>query len=323
MANYFYVSPSTDGWKNLATDEWLLDHLDEDDLILYFYVNKNAVIIGKSQNPWRECNVAAMDRDGVQLVRRITGGGAVFHDEGNLNFSFIAGKKRYDTDRQFAMIMDAVRSFGIPCELTGRNDMQTDGRKFSGNAYCHRGHNSQHHGTLLIHADMTRLQHYLNVDPRKLKAKGVASIRSRVCNLTEFLPDLTVPAMLAALKEAYGKNYGAFTEWEPSGEVRKEIAAYEEKHSSWEWRMDLTPQFDIELDTRFPWGGVQLLLTLQSGKIETVKLYSDTLDTAMPSLVEGLLVGTKYGSEPMAEALRFADHEQVRDIAQWLLEENL
>ena len=323
MANYFYVSPSLDGWKNLATDEWLLDHLEEDDLFLYFYVNKNAVIIGKSQNPWKECNLAAMEKDGVQLVRRITGGGAVFHDEGNLNFSFIAGKKRYDTDKQFAMIMDAVRAFGIPCDLTGRNDMQTDGRKFSGNAYCNRGHNSQHHGTLLIRADMTRLQNYLNVDPRKLKAKGVASVRSRVCNLTEFVPDLTVPAMLGALKEAYGKTYGAFTEWQPSAEIQREIAVYEEKHSSWDWRLGLTPGFDVELDTRFPWGGIQMLLTLQNGRIEGVKVYSDTLDTAVPALLEGLLAGAKYGSAPMAEALRFAEHEQIRDVAQWILDEKL
>ena len=124
MATYFYVSPSRDGWRNLATDEWLIDHLAPDDLILYFYINQNAVIIGKNQNPWKECDIPAMDRDGVQLVRRITGGGAVFHDEGNLNFSFIAGKERYDTDRQFGMILQAVRALGIPAELTGRNDMQ-------------------------------------------------------------------------------------------------------------------------------------------------------------------------------------------------------
>lgn len=323
MATYFYVSDTMDGHKNLAMDEWLIDHLSEDDLILYFYINRSAVIIGKNQNPWKECNLAAMERDGVQLVRRITGGGAVFHDEGNLNFSFIAGKGRYDTDRQFGMILRAVQALGISCELTGRNDMQANGRKFSGNAFCSRGHNSQHHGTLLIRADMTRLQNYLQVDPRKLRAKGVSSVRSRVCNLTEFHPDLTVATMLDALKTAFRETYGEFTEWVPTQEERQEIMAYEEKHRSWEWRLGQTPAFDVELDTRFPWGGVQLLLNLQDGLISGVQVYSDTLDTAMPTLLQGLLSGAKFGSATMTEALRFSDHDQIRDIARWLLEENL
>ena len=98
MGNYLYVSTSGDGWRNLAVDEYFLDTLGPDDMMLYFYVNKNAVIIGQGQNPWAECRLAEMDRDGVQLVRRITGGGAVFHDEGNLNFSFIAGEGRYDLE---------------------------------------------------------------------------------------------------------------------------------------------------------------------------------------------------------------------------------
>lgn len=323
MATYFYVSPSPDGWQNLAIDEWLLDHLDEDDLILYFYINHNAVIIGKNQNPWKECNLSAMDADQVQLVRRVTGGGAVFHDAGNLNFSFIAGNERYDTTCQFNMILDAVRALGIPCELSGRNDMLANGHKFSGNAFCSRGHNSQHHGTLLISADMTRLQNYLNVDPRKLKAKGVSSVRSRVCNLAEFQPELTVPAMLEALKEAFGKNYGNFTEWAPTEADKAEIAAYYEKHSSWEWRLGQTPQFDIELDNRFPWGGVQMLVTQNEGRIAGLQVYTDSLDTSLPDLLQGLLVGKKFGSRPMADALRYSENAQIQDIARWLQEEKL
>ena len=158
IANLLYVSTSPDGWRNLGVDEYFLDHIGEDDMLLYFYVNRNAVIIGRGQNPWAECNLSAMERDGVQLVRRITGGGAVFHDEGNLNFSFIAGEKRYDLQRQLGMILDAVRALGIPCEFSGRNDLLADGRKFSGNAFCSRGCVRQHHGTLLIDADLTRLQ---------------------------------------------------------------------------------------------------------------------------------------------------------------------
>jgi lipoate-protein ligase A len=323
MQNYFYVSPSQDGWQNLATDEWFLDHVEEGELILYFYINRNAVIIGKNQNPWKECNLSAMEADGVQLVRRVTGGGAVFHDCGNLNFSFIAGPGRYDQDKQFSTIMQAIRALDIPCEFSGRNDLLSDGRKFSGNAFCQRGGARMHHGTLLIQADMTRLQNYLQVDPRKLQAKGVSSVRSRVCNLSEFRPDLSVPMVLSALKQAFRKAYGDYTEWQPTAIDAAQIEEYYRKQSSWEWRMGQTPQFDLELDTRFPWGGIQMLLRLEDGHIAHLDVYSDAIDAELPALLQGLLEGVRFGSEPMADALRCAENHQIQDIRQWILEEKL
>ena len=128
MKNYFYKSTSNDGWRNLAQDEWFINNMGEDELMLYLYVNENAVIIGKNQNPWKECNLSAMEQDNVQLVRRISGGGAVYHDMGNLNFSFIANKKRYDLEKQMSMILSAVRMMGIDAEATGRNDITVDGK---------------------------------------------------------------------------------------------------------------------------------------------------------------------------------------------------
>ena len=323
MQNYFYISPSQDGWQNLATDEWFLDHVEEGELILYFYINRNAVIIGKNQNPWKECNLGAMEADGVQLVRRITGGGAVFHDCGNLNFSFIAGPGRYDQDKQFSTILQAVRALDIPCEFSGRNDLLSDGRKFSGNAFCQRGGARMHHGTLLIQADMTRLQNYLQVDPRKLQAKGVASVRSRVCNLSEFRPELSIPMVLSALKQAFRKSYGDYIEWAPTAADAAQIEEYYRKQSSWEWRMGQTPQFDLELDTRFPWGGVQLLLSLEDGRIAHLDVYSDAIDAELPALLRGLLEGCRFGSEAMAGALRCAENPQIQDIRQWILDEKL
>ena len=229
MRNLWYVSPSRDGWQNLAMDEWFLDHLDPDDLILYFYVNQNAVIIGKNQNPWKECDLTAMERDGVQLVRRVTGGGAVYHDSGNLNFSFIAGEGRYDLEKQLGLILQAVRSFGIPCDFSGRNDLLADGRKFSGNAFCSRKGIRQHHGTLLLRSDLGRLQHYLHPDPRKLQAKGVESVRSRVCNLSDFTDAVTTEAMLAAIRQAFEQEYGAVTAFSPSETEVAQMVPYYEK----------------------------------------------------------------------------------------------
>lgn len=323
MSNYFFVSSSYDGWQNLAMDEWFLDHLGPEDLILYFYINENAVIIGKNQNPWKECDLAAMEKDGVQLVRRITGGGAVYHDRGNLNFSFIAGEKRYDVEKQLNVILQAVRSFGIPCDFSGRNDLLADGRKFSGNAFCKRGQICQHHGTLLLHADLGKLQNYLRPDPRKLKAKGVSSVRSRVCNLRDFTPAVTVEAMLAAIRQAFTDVYGEITDFVPTPENLAAMLLYREKQASWDWRLGKTPAFDLELDARFPWGGVQLLLTTKNSAVSAVEVFSDAMDPELPEEVKARLLGCRFSSKDMAAALMDTKKETLQDLAGFLLEQQL
>ena len=323
MRNFWYVSPSRDGWQNLAMDEWFLEHLQPDDFLLYFYVNQNAVIIGKNQNPWKECDLAAMERDQVQLVRRITGGGAVYHDCGNLNFSFIAGENRYDLTRQLNLILQAVRSFGIPCDFSGRNDLLADGRKFSGNAFCSRQGIRQHHGTLLLRSDLGRLQNYLQVDPRKLKAKGVSSVRSRVCNLSEFTDAVTTDTMLAAIRQVYEAEDGSVTDFLPTPEQVAQMVPYYEKQSSWQWQMGKTPAFDLELDTRFPWGGVQLQFSLKNSMVEQVDVFSDSMDPELAEQVRARLQGVRFGSRSLHDALIRSDKEQLRDLAQFLLEQGL
>ena len=314
--NYLYVSDTGNGWKNLAVDEYFLDHIGPEDMLLYFYINKNAVIIGRGQNPWAECNLAAMERDNVQLVRRISGGGAVYHDEGNLNFSFIAGEAIYDVPRQLGMILSAVRALGIECEFTGRNDLLAEGRKFSGNAFCRRKKIHQHHGTLLVNSDLSRLQNYLNVDVRKLQSKGVKSVRSRVCNLCEFVPDLSRDALLESLKDAFRTEYGEFTVLsEPAADV---LAPYLEKHTSDAWRLGETPRFDVEYENRFAWGNVQLQLTLRKGTAVDVRVFSDALDAELPEEIASRLTGVAYGLESMAQALMASEKEQVREFAAWL-----
>lgn len=315
--NYWYVSPSQDGWQNLAQDEYFLDHLSPEDTLLYFYVNQNAVIIGKNQNPWKECDLAAMERDGVQLVRRITGGGAVYHDVGNLNFSFILGKERYDVQRQLEVILKAVRSFGIDCEFSGRNDLLADGKKFSGNAFCARGELRQHHGTLLLNSDLGRLQNYLHPDPKKLKAKGVESVRARVDNL-----GIERHAMLAAIRTAFEESYGALTDLTMTPEQVAKIVPYYEKQSSWDWRLGKTPGFDLELSERFPWGGVQLLLTLQNGAVAQAQVYSDAMDAELPDRIAARLSGCRCSSKALHDAL--ADgNEQMKDMAEYILRQGL
>ncbi len=323
MKNYLYVSTSLDGWTNLGTDEWFLEHIGPDDMALYFYINENAVIIGRNQNPWAECDLNAMERDHVQLVRRVTGGGAVYHDRGNLNFSFIAGVNRYDQDRQFRLILNAVRALGIPCEFTGRNDLAAAGRKFSGNAFCMRSKVRQHHGTLLVSADLDRLQTYLRADPRKLRAKGIKSARARVCNLAEFVPGLGVEALLEALRQAYANDYGPFEELTRDALPCPEIQPYIQKHASWNWRLGETPPFDLEMENRFAWGGVQLLFALRRTRVADLKVYTDALDVDLAAEIRRRLLGCCFGSSPMADALAASPSAQVREVGEFVRSQKL
>jgi len=323
MKNYWYISKSPDGWRNLALDEWFLDHLSPEDLILYFYVNENAVIIGKNQNPWKECNLPAMERDGVQLVRRITGGGAVYHDCGNLNFSFIAGENRYDLDKQLRVILKAVESFGIRCEFSGRNDLLANGRKFSGNAFCGRGSLRQHHGTLLLHSDIDRLQKYLHVDPMKIRSKGIESVRARVCNLSELAPTVNMERMLSAIRSAYEELYGETEDYLLTPDKAVQLETYYEKQTSWEWKMGNTMPFDVELEHRFLWGGVQILLSLRKAVIERVQVFSDAMDTELSREISDRLIGCRFDRDAMYQALAVSGKDHITDIAEYIRKQNL
>ena len=323
MKNYWYLSKTNDGWENLALDEWFIDNLSPDDIMLYFYINENAVIIGKNQNPWKECNLPQMEKDNVQLVRRITGGGAVYHDLGNLNFSFIAGENRYDLDKQLNLILKAVESFGIECEFSGRNDLLADGKKFSGNAFCVRKNIKQHHGTLLVNSDLNRLQNYLNVDPKKIRSKGIESVRARVCNLSELSKDVNIDSMLNAIRTAYNALYGEVSDYVPTEKALNDVKKYYEKQISWEWKMGNTMPFDIELNERFSFGGVQMLFSLKEAVIEKVQVFSDAMDTELCLEISERLTGVRFKSSELYNALTASEKEPIKEIANYLLNENL
>ena len=321
MAIYSYISPGGDGFQNLAMDGFFLENLKPEDIVLYLFVNRCAVIIGKGQNAWRECNLDAMEKDGVQLVRRHTGGGAVYHDDQNLNFSFIMGEKHYDLEKQMRVIQRAASSFGIRAELSGRNDILAEGRKFSGNAFALSKGIRAHHGTLLIGTDLSRLARYLNVSQKKMRAKGIESVRSRVCNLSDLNRDVTVPAMEKALLREFEAEYGAFVEYPFRKEEQKRIEEMREIQASWEWRFGKTPAFDYKIEQRYSFGEMQFLFQVKEGAVRDLFVYTDALDLSLAPLLKESLVGARFDPSFLAEKLRRdpvhpAFEEIARDLEQ-------
>ena len=319
MSISLLVSPAGDGWRNLAVEDYLMDHLRPDDAVIYFFINRNAVIIGRNQNPWAECRLGQMQADGVQLVRRTSGGGAVYHDRDNLNYSFIMGSELYDLNKQLGLILASVRAMGIPCEFSGRNDILANGRKFSGTAFCDRGKVKLHHGTLLVNTDLEKLQRYLNVDASKLTSKGIRSVRSRVCNLSEFNPDISVDVMLKQLINVCRNAYNGCNRINMDDIETEELERYVAKHSSTEWRLGKTPRFDYEADCRFTWGGVQLLLRLQGGIVESLDVYSDANDVSLAEQIKSSLRGAAFNSSALSSALRTAGDPRLDELAEYLL----
>ena len=316
-SNYIYSAPTGDGWLNLARDGYFLENNKKGDVILYFYVNKNAVIIGRNQNAWKECSIANMDADGVQLVRRHSGGGAVFHDNGNLNFSFITDEKHYDLNRQMRVILNAVSKIGLKAELSGRNDITVDGKKFSGNAFSLAKGNRSHHGTILVNADLTKLSNYLCVSKEKMRSKGIDSVRARVCNLCELSSGLTVEAMRRLVIESFIEEYGAASEYVFDGTALAEVEERRERLASWEWRFGKTPQFDFETDKRFSFGDTQIYFNLRDGVIRETKVYSDCLDTELTTEIENALTGVHFRKEEIKAALsKMKDQNIAAELAE-------
>lgn len=317
MSNYIYSAPTGDGWLNLARDGYFLENNKKGDVILYFYVNKNAVIIGRNQNAWKECSIANMNADGVQLVRRHSGGGAVFHDNGNLNFSFITDEKHYDLNRQMRVILNAVSKLGLKAELSGRNDITVDGKKFSGNAFSLAKGNRSHHGTILVNADLTKLSNYLCVSKEKMRSKGIDSVRARVCNICELSSGLTVEAMRRLVIESFIEEYGAASEYVFDGTALAEVEERRERLASWEWRFGKTPQFDFETDKRFSFGDTQIYFNSRNGVIRETKVYSDCLDTELTTEIENALTGARFRKEEIKAVLsKMKDQNIAAELAE-------
>lgn len=329
MRSKIIYTSSLDPWHNLALEEYLLNSIKKDECILYLWQNQNTVVIGKNQNAWQECRTELLEREGGKLARRSSGGGAVFHDTGNLNFSFLVDREFYDVHKQLEVILRAVEKLGIKAMFSGRNDLVVEGKKFSGNAFSYRKTSALHHGTILVSADMEKMTRYLQVSKEKIQSKGIQSVRSRVVNLIEYAPDLDIEKTKGAIVEAfidlYGEPDGVFDEEEYVDPVKLEPLI--EKYASWEWRYGESPKFDIELKTRFSWGGLDLYLRLVHGRIEKAWVYSDAMDEGFIEMLPKILEGCLFTTRSIFNALNSMDVDDnkksmVKDIANWIKSKN-
>ena len=324
-------SAVTNPWFNLATEDWIFNTLNPDSHTLFLWRNSETVVIGRSQNPWVECKTDKMAADDVFLARRQSGGGAVFHDLGNTNFTFLSPKHAYDQTANFTIIINALKKLGIDATLSGRNDMQVGDRKISGSAFKHATDRSFHHGTLLVNANMQKLGDYLNPHPLKLKAKGIKSVRARVANLVEFNDAINHETLSDAIIEAFCEYYGETAPVEQLDEAslakQPTLNAYYQQMADWDWRFGKTPEFTHHIETRFDWGMMDVHMDVKQAVITEVVIFSDTLNVELIDLLKETLIGVKYNKSEIRDKLdELAKVQpelaaQVSDFEGWLVGE--
>ena len=311
--------------RNLAVEEYLFSRCGEDEAILYLWQNENTIVIGKNQNAWRECRISRIEEDGAVIARRISGGGAVFHDLGNLNFTFLVSKENYNLKRQLEVILRAVQKLGIHAEASGRNDILVEGQKFSGNAFHEHKGRCYHHGTIMVDVKLGELNKYLNVSKKKLESKGIKSVRSRVTNLISYNPELTINQLKKALRETFEEVYGYPSRIIKEEELDKQaVQELYEKYASWEWVYGKEFEFQYEVSERFEWGQVDIQFQVDSGQIVDAAVYSDSLRPEVIQKLPREIKGIRYNNQGMGDRIGMLhsdvpeEEEMFRNIEAWL-----
>lgn len=312
---------SLDPYRNLAVEQLLLESVGETERILYLWQNQRTVVIGRNQNAWRECRHDTLERDGGHLARRLSGGGAVYHDLGNLNFTFLVRKENYDLDRQLEVVLRACRSVGVRAGRAGRNDLLAEGRKFSGSAYYDSCGCAYHHGTLLLNVDMEALARYLRPSAAKLAAKGVESVRARVVNLAELAPGLTAERMRAAMVSAFEEVFdGRAVTADPVALPGERLEALTARNRSFAWLFGRPLPFTCFCEQRFPWGELRIELQVENGVIAEARVWSDAMDWRFAAPMTAALTGCRLTAADIGGRLTGADiaPDFCRDALQML-----
>jgi lipoate-protein ligase A len=300
----------TDARLNLALEEHVLRNAMADDDLLLFYVNEPAIIIGRNQNTIEEIDSDVVAARGIQVVRRVSGGGAVYHDRGNLNFSFMtrdvhARFNRYDLFNR--PVVDVLKELGVPAEIGGRNDILASGRKISGNAQFATAGRMFSHGTLLLDSNLDDVTAALKPKPGKVESKGVKSIRSRVANISEFLREpITVNELRdRILERIFGSRDRARIPTLPLGDTDWQAARAlaERRYGTWEWNYGENPPCNVQRARRFPAGEIDVRLNIQKGRIDSVRLFGDYMGRSDIGELEARLRGLAYDRDALASVL--------------------
>lgn len=304
----------TDPQINLAIEEYILENFGEKDTYLLFYVNKPSIIIGRNQNTIEEINTEYVDKNGIKVVRRLSGGGAVYHDEQNLNFSFIT-KDDGNSFQNFAKftepMVQALNKLGVPAEMQGRNDLAVKGRKISGNAMFSTRGRMFSHGTLMLDSEIENVVSALKVRKEKIESKGIKSIRSRVANISEFLEEKIT---MDEFKELILRHVFDVSDvkdvprYELTEEDWKKINQIsEERYQQWDWNYGKSPAFNIQVSHKFPAGLVDVRLDVKKGVIENCKIYGDFFGIGSVQVIEDKLTGVRHERKAIEEALSGVD----------------
>lgn len=298
---------STDPHYNMSFDEYCLERFPSDDTVFFLWRNAPSVIIGRNQNAYAEVNLPYLEANGIKLARRVTGGGAVYHDLQNLNYTIVG--RSADLDRDFPgylhMMLDALRALGVPAEITGRNDIVVEGRKVSGYAKRVYKDRLMVHGTLMYDVDIATLTEALSVPGSKMDAAGIASVRSRVANLRDYLPQFScIEEMQAALERILSRDYNdaqVVLTGEQEAEIREICRT---KFSTWEWNYGLSPKAGFSKSSRLPCGTVEVRCSIVRGKIRRLSFGGDFIGSLSAEGLAGALEGCRFDRGAILEALQ-------------------
>ena len=302
----------TDPRVNLALEEYCLRHLDPDNEYLLLYINEPSIIIGRFQNTLEEINQEYVTTKGIHVVRRVSGGGAVYHDHGNLNFSFMT---RYTKDNMLNFkkftepVIRTLQAMGLPAELTGRNDIVVWGKKISGNAQYATRTSMLSHGTLLFDSEIEILVRALNVKDDKIRSKALKSVRSRVTNILECLErPMDMDGFRRYLLENIFASQGGIREYELSPEQWEGVHALSrEKYCNWDWNYGKSPTFNVQRLERFAIGQIDTRIDVDRGMMRSVRIYGDFLGYGDVKELEERLIGREYRKEDVQQALEGVD----------------
>ncbi|MGN7170554.1 lipoate--protein ligase [Paenibacillus cellulositrophicus] len=303
----------TDPAVNLAIEEFALKHLPMDDSYLLFYINRPSIIIGKHQNTIEEINQEYVKDNNIKVVRRLSGGGAVYHDLGNLNFSFITkddGESFHNFLKFTQPVIDALHHMGVNAELSGRNDLQVGEQKISGNAQFSTRGRMFSHGTLMFNLNLDDVQASLNANPEKFKSKSTKSVRSRVANISELMNQkMTIEEFRSELlRYIFGMEPNEVPQYkltEADWEIINQIS--KDRYQNWEWNYGQSPQSNVKHTKRFPVGIIDIRMDIKDARIQDIKIYGDFFGVGDVADIEDRLRGKRYEESEVREALADID----------------